>query len=101
MAQHEKELDLLAGDADNTRVKLVQVGETGETPTLEMRMQRYSCELGWRTHRRIRLAPGQIGDLREALNHMDPDAREADAPAEADVPFLSVVSGDGPQQSSG
>jgi hypothetical protein len=101
MAQYEKELTVLAGDAEDTRVQLVQVGEAGETPTLEMRMQRYGCELGWRTHRRIRLAPGQIGDLQDALNLMDPDAREADASREGESPFLRVVSDDGAQKQSG
>ena len=76
----EKQLGDLLGYDDDTRVELVQVGEPGETPTLELRLKRYAGELGWRTHRRIRLAAGQIGALRDALNLMDPDARDSRHP---------------------
>jgi len=71
--------DLLGFEAD-TRVELVQVSEPGETPTLELRLQRDGKELGWLTQRRIRLCAGQIGQLRDALNLMDPDGRDAPAP---------------------
>ena len=72
----EKTLGSLLGFDENTRVELVQVGQANETPTLELRLKRDAGELGWLTHRRIRLAPGQISTLRDALNLMDPDARD-------------------------
>ena len=74
----EKLLGHLAGDDEDSRIALVQVGAPGETPTLEMRYQRHSESLGWITQKRIRMAPGQVGDVRAALNMMDPDAREAE-----------------------
>lgn len=73
----EKVLGDLLGFDENTRVELVQVGAPNEIPTLELRLKRDAGELGWLTHRRIRLAAGQIGALRAALNMMDPDARDA------------------------
>jgi hypothetical protein len=73
----EKQLGVLAGDEEDSRVELVQVAEAGEVPTLELRFQRHAGELGWMTHKRIRMAGGQIPELRAALNLMDPDAREA------------------------
>ncbi len=76
----EKNLGSLLGYSEETRVELVQVGEAGETPTLELRLKRFAGELGWQTHRRIRLAAGQIGSLRDALNLMDPDARDSRHP---------------------
>lgn len=77
----EKFLGTLAGDEEATRIQLVQVGEPGEVPTLELRMQRDCGELGWSTQRRMKLAAGQWRELRDALNMMDPDAREARRPA--------------------
>lgn len=87
----EKELGSLLGFDEMTRVELVQVGEANETPTLELRLKRDAGELGWQTHRRIRLAPGQVGALREALNMMDPDARDARAPARAMAQDSNVI----------
>ena len=78
----EKVLGTLAGETEDTRVELVQVAEPGETPTLEIRMLSDAGDLGWRVHKRIRLASGQIGDLQMALNMMDLDARQADRPKE-------------------
>lgn len=76
----EKQLGDLLGDDDDTRVELVQVAEPGQTPTLELRLKRDAGELGWQTHRRIRIGAGQIGALRDALNLMDPDARDSHHP---------------------
>lgn len=76
----EKHLGNLLGADDDSRVQLVQVGDSGDTPTLELRLEHHAGELGWQTHRRIRLAPGQIGALRDALNLMDPDARDSRHP---------------------
>ncbi len=76
----EKRLGDLLGYDEDTRVELVQVAEPGEPPTLELRLERHAGELGWQTHRRIRLAAGQIGALRDALNLMDLDARNAKHP---------------------
>ncbi len=72
----EKTLGALLGADDNTEVELVQVADPGETPTLEIRLRRHCGDLGWQTQRRIRLAPGQIANLRDALNLMDQDARD-------------------------
>ena len=77
----EKGLGSLLGFDENTRVELVQVGAAGELPTLELRLLQDAGELGWLTQRRIRLAPGQVGMLRDALNAMDPDARDTRRPA--------------------
>ncbi len=76
----EKHLGDLLGDEEDTRVQLVQVAGESTTPTLELRLERHAGELGWQVHRRIRLAPGQIGALRDALNLMDPDARDTRHP---------------------
>lgn len=76
----EKNLGNLLGYGEETRIELVQVGDAGETPTLELRLERFAGELGWQTQRRIRLAAGQIGALRDALNLMDPDARDSRHP---------------------
>ena len=76
----EKQLGNLLGFDEDTRVDIVQVGEPGDTPTLELRMERHSGELGWQTQRRIRLAAGQIGALRDALNLMDLDAQTSRHP---------------------
>ena len=73
----EKHLGWLAADEEGCRVELVQVGDPGEVPTLELRMQRDCGELGWQTLKRIRLAPGQFAATRDALNLMDLDARSA------------------------
>ena len=77
----EKLLGLLAADEDDARVELVQVASPGQPPTLELRYQRECGALGWTTHKRIKLAPGQFSALRDALNLMDMDARQAQAPA--------------------
>lgn len=91
----EKQLGTLAGDEDDSRVQVVQVGDSGETPTLEMRMQHYSEDLGWQTHRRVTLAPGQVGALRDMLNQMDPDARDTvidhDTRSDDERPSLQLV----------
>ncbi|MFU8803875.1 MAG: hypothetical protein ACNA8W_08720 [Bradymonadaceae bacterium] len=73
----EKILASLAGYDEMTRVEVSQVTEPGETPTLEMRLQTHGGELGWLTTKRIRLASGQIRELRDALNMMDLDAQKA------------------------
>lgn len=72
----DKLLGLLAADSPDCRVELVQVAQNTGAPTLELRFQRHCGDLGWQTQRRIRLAAGQIPDLRAALNMMDPDARD-------------------------
>ncbi len=87
----EKQLGNLLGFEDDTRVEIVQVGEPGELPTLEVRLLRNAGELGWLTQRRIRLAPGQIGMLKDALNVMDPDARDARIPARPTAGDSNVV----------
>lgn len=90
----EKLLGILAGADEASRIELVQVGEPGELPTLELRMQHESGELGWLTHKRIALAPGQIPALRDALNLMDLDARDTRRqpapPAEGNVVSLAA-----------
>ncbi len=73
----EKSLGVLAADEADSRIELVQVAEEGSTPTLELRFQRYADDFGWLTHRRMRLAPGQVSDLKSALALMDVDARQA------------------------
>jgi hypothetical protein len=73
----EKLLASLAGYDDMTRVELAQVCEPGQFPTLEMRLQTHNGDLGWLTTKHIRLAPGQIRELRDALNMMDLDAQRA------------------------
>lgn len=73
----EKLLGTLLGETEGSRVEVVQVAESGETPTLEIRLLHDAGELGWMVHKRIRLAAGQVGALRDALNMMDIDAREA------------------------
>ena len=79
-------LGILDGDEANTRIELVQVASPGEQATLELRMQRDGGDLGWVTQRRIRMAPGQIGQLRTALSLMDRDAQvPAPAPAGSNV----------------
>jgi hypothetical protein len=83
MAMYEKTLGTFAGEENGTRVQLVQIAMPGETPTLEMRLEVDCGELGWTTLRRIRLAAGQVPDLCQAINMMDPDARQATRPAKA------------------
>lgn len=73
----EKFLGVLAADEEDGRIELVQVAEAGSAATLELRFQRYGGELGWVTHKRMRLAAGQLPDLQDALNLMDSDARQA------------------------
>ncbi|MEM1348951.1 MAG: hypothetical protein AAGI01_10370 [Myxococcota bacterium] len=77
-ALFEKTLGILAGAEGGERVEVVQVAEPGATPTVEFRMQHASESMGWCTHKRIKLAPGQFKALRDALNLMDPDARDAE-----------------------
>jgi hypothetical protein len=48
-----------------------------------MRLEADCGDLGWTTLRRIRLAAGQVPDLCQAINMMDPDARQAQRPAKA------------------
>ncbi len=93
MATFEKQLGTLAGDEEHTRVQLVQVAESGETPTVEFRMQRHGESLGWVTHRRIRLAAGQVGQLVSALNTMDPDGRDADRGDTSPEALFEVIAG--------
>jgi len=73
----EKLLASLVGADPGSRVEIVQVSQPGQTPTLELRLEHNAGALGWQTHRRIRLAAGQITQLRDALNMMDADARQA------------------------
>ena len=103
MATYEKHLGTLAAQEEETRIAVVQVAEAGETPTVEFRMQRHGESLGWVTHRRIRLAAGQVGQLKSALNLMDPDGRDADIDeSDSKVESLfSVISGGEAKQSSG
>ena len=99
----EKFLGYLDGAHEESRVELVQVGQPGQTPTLEMRYQREGGSLGWVTQKRIKLAPGQVSELRDALNLMDPDAREAEISAErkARSRSLTLVDVDKTERSSG
>ena len=101
MATYEKHLGTLAGDENDSRIAVVQVAEPGETPTVEFRMQRHGDDLGWVTHRRMRFAAGQVGQLRDALNMMDPDGRDAERDEETDnvASLFSLV--DGEVQQSG
>lgn len=102
MPTFEKHLDTLAAEDEGTRVEVVQVAEPGETPTLEFRMQRHGDSLGWVTHRRIRLEAGQIGELKQALSLMDPDARNAEPKSTSpDVHSLLEVVDDDSHRSSG
>ncbi len=88
----EKILGSLLGETEGSRVELVQVAEPGETPTLEIRLLHDAGDLGWTVHKRIRLAAGQIGDLRDALNMMDIDAREArPEPARSHLRLVEVA----------
>jgi hypothetical protein len=70
----ERTLAWLDADETDARIELVQVSAPGQQPTLEIRFQRECGALGWRTHRRMRLAAGQLGDLKMAMQLMDPDA---------------------------
>lgn len=99
----ERCLGMLAGEDSDSRIEMVQVGEPNTIPTLELRFQRYGEDLGWVTHKRIRMAPGQVGDLREALNLMDPDARDAkiSASEKAAARSLRVVPSHVDERSSG
>jgi hypothetical protein len=99
----ERYLGVLAGDEVDSRIELVQVGEQGSIPTLELRFQRHGGDLGWVTHKRMRMAPGQISDLREAVNLMDMDARQAkiSATERGVARSLKVVGGDDHERSSG
>ena len=88
----EKSLGLLEGEEPGTRIEVMQVGAPGETPTLELRMQVDGGDMGWMTLKRIRMASGQIGQLRDALNLMDMDAQQAQAPRRAtNGPALRLI----------
>ena len=87
----EKQLGNLLGYDDDTRVQLVQVGEASETPTLELRLERHAGDLGWQTQRRIRMAAGQIGALRDAINLMDRDARDSHHPGRTSGEESNVI----------
>ena len=80
-AMFEKTLGTFAGEEQGTRVLLVQVAKPGETPTVEMRLEADCGDLGWTTLKRIRLAAGQVPDLCQAIQMMDPDAKQARRPA--------------------
>ncbi|MFP4597429.1 MAG: hypothetical protein ACLFVJ_04205 [Persicimonas sp.] len=99
----EKFLGVLAADEDDGRIELVQVAEPGAVPTLELRFQRHGGDLGWTTHKRMRLASGQVGELHEVLNMMDPDARQAriSATQKAAARSLHLVGEDDGERSSG
>jgi hypothetical protein len=99
----DRVLGVLAADEVDSRIALVQVGEQGSVPTLELRFQRHGGDLGWVTHKRMRMAPGQISDLRDAVNLMDMDARQAKlSAAERGVArSLHLVDGDDQERSSG
>ncbi len=99
----EKFLGVLAADEDDGRIELVQIAEPGSVPTLELRFQRHGGDLGWMTHKRMRLAAGQVGDLREVLNMMDTDARQAriSATEKAAARSLHLVADDDHERSSG
>lgn len=103
MATYEKQLGTLAAREDSTRIKVVQVAEPDETPTVEFRYQRHGESLGWVTHRRIRMAAGQVGALKDALNLMDPDGRDAERIDETSKieSLFDVIPGEGNQRSSG
>jgi hypothetical protein len=99
----ERFLGVLAGDETDSRIELVQVGEQGSIPTLELRFQRHGGDLGWMTHKRMRLAPGQISDLQQAVNMMDMDARQAQISASerGAARSLQLVDMDTDERSSG
>lgn len=99
----ERPLGVLAADEPGSRIALVQVAEEGETPTLELRFQRDGGDLGWLTHKRMRMAAGQIGDLKAALNLMDMDARQAEiSPTEkAAARSIRLLADDDQERSSG
>lgn len=99
----EKILGVLAADDDESRIQLVQVAAAGQVPTLEVRHQRHGGELGWVTHKRIKLAAGQIGEVHQALGLMDIDAREAEiSPTrKASARSLRLVSDENRERSSG
>ena len=99
----EKCLGVLAGDEPNSRIEMVQVAEPNSIPTMELRFQRHGGDLGWVTHKRIRMAPGQIPDLKEAVNLMDMDAREAQISAtdKAAARSLRLVDENADERSSG
>ena len=80
----EKHLATLSSVHDDEIVELVQVAMPDTTPTLELRVRPKDEAFGEMTIRRIGLAPGQIAQLRQALNLMDADAQEArtDSPRE-------------------
>ena len=99
----EKFLGVLAADEADSRIEMMQVAEEGSTPTLELRFQRHAGDLGWMTHKRMRLAAGQVSDLRDALNMMDMDARQAkiSSTEKAAARSLRLVSDDDQERSSG
>lgn len=86
----EKTLTTLPGPIPGTRIDLVQIGDAGEQPTLEMRHMSDAGELGWCVQKRITLAAGSVPAIRDALNLMDADA-QAPAPAATRTPHLRIV----------
>ncbi len=82
----EKSLGVFDGADEGSRVELVQVAQAGERVQLELRMQRECEGLGWTTQRRITLAPGQWGALKDALMMADLDVREDAQPSQHQAP---------------
>ena len=76
----DKLLGTLLGADEDSRVELVQVAQQDGPPTLEIRLLHDAGDLGWCVHRRIRIAAGQLAELRAALSMMDIDARTATPP---------------------
>jgi len=87
----ERTLAWLNADEPDARIELVQIAEPGAQPTLEMRFQRACGELGWRTQRRMRLAAGQLGDMKLAMQMMDADAWQAPQTTSDGVVRLAAV----------
>lgn len=88
---YERTLAWLDADEPDARIELVQIATPGEQPTLEMRFQRACGELGWRTQRRMRLAAGQLGEFKLAMQMMDHDAWSAPTTPNDGVVRLSAV----------
>jgi hypothetical protein len=77
----------LATSEPDCRIEVVQCAPPGEQPFVEFRFQRFCPQLGWLTHRRMAMAPGEVGALRQALNLLDRDAQAPAAAAGTVVPF--------------
>lgn len=89
----EKTLSTLPGPTPGTRIEIVQIGEPGEQPSLELRHLTDAGSLGWCVQKRITMAAGSVPALRDALNLMDDDAQRP-APAAERVPHLRLVAED-------